>query len=215
MGNQHSSIKNEEIALKIGFNMELRIWRVIFCVGPLEFDNPFDVLYFPSGQHPVGLDIIPHSKMREDIKKFRIIFEDGSTSCGWIYLDNANPQSFQVLPVARTGRRLRNHLTKFYICDRIDETTEWVITIFEVRDVHGNLDTPPLENEYTMFSPACRIVERMILDTGSIQIPELEYVVASNAIRPIQLIELGTIYAMMNDYLQPHIIQTNAFINQF
>jgi hypothetical protein len=124
MGNQQSSAKIPDISLKVGFNMELQIWRVIFCIGSIEFDNPFDVLYFPSRQHPVRLEIIPHSNMREDIKKFRIIFEDGSTSCGWIYLDNANPQSFQVLPVARTGRRLRNHLTKFYICDRIDETTE-------------------------------------------------------------------------------------------
>ena len=213
MGNQQSSTQQNipDISLKIGFNTQLRIWRVIFCVGSHEFDNPFDVLYFHS--KPIGLDIIPHPQMRE-VKKFRIILDDNSTSCGWIYLDNANPQSFQILPVARTGRRLRNHPTKFYFCDRIDETTEWVITIFEVRDVHGNLDTPPLENEYTMFSAACRIVERMILDTGSIQSPELEYVAASDAIRPIQLIELGTIYEIMIHLLQPPIIQTKTFINE-
>jgi hypothetical protein len=217
MGNQQSSAQNiPDISLKVGFNMELRIWRVIFCVGPLEFDNPFDVLYFPSGQHPVGLDIIPHPDMR-DVKKFRIIFEDGSTSCGWIYLDNANPQSFQVLPVARTGRRLRNHPTKFYFCYRIDGTTEWVITIFEVRDVHGNLATPQLENEYTMFSAGCRITERIRFNTGSLHIPELEYVAASNAIRPIQQIEridIETINAMINYHLRPPVIQTSELINQ-
>jgi hypothetical protein len=81
MGNKQSSIKNREISLKIGFNTQLRIWRVIFCVGPLEFDNLFDVLNFPFEQHPVGLEIILHGKMR-DVKKFRIIFENGSTSCG-------------------------------------------------------------------------------------------------------------------------------------
>ena len=214
MGNQQSSAQNiPEISLKIGFDMQLRIWRVIFIVDSIEFDNPFDVLYFPSGQHPVGLDIIPHSNM-SDIKKFRIIFEDGSTSCGWIYLDNANPQSFQVLPVGRTGRRLRNHPTKFYFCDRIDGTAEWVITVFEVRDVNGNLDTPPLENEYTMFSAGCRITERMRVDTGSLHIPELEYVAASNEIRPIQQIDIETINAMINYYLRPPVIQTSEFFNQ-
>lgn len=182
MGNQQSSAQNiPEISLKIGFDTKLHIWRVIFCIGSIEFDNPFDVLYFHS--KPIGLEIIPHPDMR-DVKKFRIIQDDNSTRCGWIYLDNANPQSFQVLPVGRTGRRLRNHPTKFYFCDRIDGTTEWVITIFEVRDVYGNLDTPPLENEYTMFSAGCRITERMILDTGSLRIPELEYVAASNEICP-------------------------------
>lgn len=184
MGNQQSSAQNiPEISLKIGFDTKLYIWRVIFCIGSIEFDNPFDVLYFHSGQHPIGLEIIPHPDMRE-VKKFRIIHDDNSTSCGWIYLDNANPQSFQVLPVGRTGRRLRNHPTKFYFCDRIDGTTEWVITIFEVRDVYGNLSTSPLENEYTMFSAGCRITDRMRLDTGSLRIPELEYVAASNEIRP-------------------------------
>jgi hypothetical protein len=181
-------------------------------VDSIEFDNPFDVLYFPSGQHPVGLEIIPHHDMR-DIKKFRITFEDNSTSCGWFYMDDANPQSFQVLPVARTGRRLRDHPTKFYICDRIDETTTWVITIFEVHDVHGNLKFQNPDVEEALFSAGCRITERITLDTGSTHIPELEYDTDSNEIRPIQRIELRTIYAMMNDYLQPRIIQTNAFIN--
>lgn len=214
MGNKQSSQKIPDISLKVGFNTQLRIWRVIFCVGSLEFDNPFDVLYFPSEQHPVGLEIIPHSEMRE-VKKFRIIFEDSSTSCGWIYIDDANPQSFQVLPVGRIGRRLINHQTKFYICDRIDETTEWIITIFEVRDVDGNLEFQCPDVEQALFSAGCRITERIPLDTGSIRIPELEYVAASNEIRPIQRIELGTIYSIMDYHLRPQIIQTMTPTNQF
>lgn len=208
MGNQKSSAKNTpEITLKVGFNPELDIWRVIFVVDSIEFDNPFDVLYFPSDKRPVGLEIIPHSNMR-DIKKFRILFEDNSTSCKWIYMNDANPESFQVLPVARSGQRLRNHLTKFYICDRIDETTEWVITIFEVRDVHGNLATPPPENEIAIFSAGCRITERSIIDTGSIQIPILEYDAASNEIR---LIEQN--YTII-DYSSPCIQTEQSIINQ-
>jgi hypothetical protein len=68
-----------------------------------------------------------------------------------------------------------------------------------------------------MFSAACRIVERMILDTGSIRIPELEYDAVSNKNRPIQQIEridLETIYAMINYHLQPPVIQTSELINQ-
>jgi len=221
MGNTQSSQKIHDIreipdiSLKVGFNTHLAIWIVIFCVGSVEFNNPFDVLHFPSGQHPVGLEIIPHTKIKE-IKKIRIIFENGSTSCGWIYMDDANPQSFQVLPVARTGRRLGNHPTKFYFCDQIDGTTEWIITIFEVRDVDGNLATPEY-GQYAMFSVGCRITDRIELDTGSISIPELEYVAASNEIRQIrqiQRIELETIYQIMNHILQPPIIQTNRFINE-
>jgi hypothetical protein len=214
MGNQQSSAQNiRKISMKVEFNPELNIWRVIFVVDSIEFNNPFDVLYFYSDQHPVGLEIIPHSDMQE-VKKFRIIFEDSSTSCGWIYMDDANPQSFQVLPVARTGQRLRNHPTKFYICDRIEGTTEWVITIFEVRDIHGNLATPPPENEIVMFSAGCRITERSIIDTGSIQIPELEYDAASNENRMIERIYYETIYEIMNHHLQQGINQTNVFINQ-
>ena len=195
MGNQQSSTQQNipDISLKIGFNTQLRIWRVIFCVGSHEFDNSFDVLYFHS--KPIGLEIIPHPQMRE-VKKFRIIHEDNSTSCGWIYLDNANPQSFQVLPVARIGRRLRNHPTKFYICDRIDETTTWIITIFEVRDVHGNLE---ITVEEPLFSAGCRITERIVIDTGSVRVPNLEYVASSNEIRHIP--DLG------------HVLIENHFIN--
>jgi hypothetical protein len=217
MGNQQSSIINiPEISLKIGFNTQSRTRRVIFCVGSLEFDTPFDVLYFPSGQHPVGLEIIPHGKMR-DVKRFEIIFEDGSTSCGWFYMDDANPQSFQVLPVGRIGRRLRNSETKFYFCDRIEGTTEWVITFFQVRDVDGNLEFQRPDVEQATFSAGCRITERSIIDTGSTQFPEFEYIAASNEVRLIELIHqinLGTIYAIMNHHLQPSTIQTNTFIIQ-
>lgn len=213
MGNQQSSIKNREITLKIGFNRQSRTWKVIFCVGSLEFDNPFDVLNFPFEKHPVGLEIIPHGKMR-DVKQYRIIFEDGSTSCGWIYMDDANPESFQVLPVGRIGRRLRNSQTKFYFCDRIEGTTEWVITFFQVRDVHGNLELQRHDVEQATFSAGCRITERSIIDTGSTQFPEFEYIAASNEVLLIERIELGTIYAIMNHHLQPPIIQTNAFINE-
>jgi hypothetical protein len=208
MGNQQSSTKNTpEITLKVEFNQELNIWRVIFVVDSIEFNNPFDVLYFPFDRRPVGLEIIPHSNMR-DIKKFRILFENNSTSCKWIYMNDANPLSFQVLPVARSGQRLRNHPTKFYICDRIEETTEWVITIFEVRDVHGNLATPPPENEIAIFSGGCRITERSIIDTGSIQIPGLEYDADSNE---IQLIEQN--YTII-DYTRPSIQTKQSIINQ-
>lgn len=214
MGNQQSSIKKiPEISLKIGFNRQSRTWKVIFCVGSLEFDNPFDVLNFPSEQRPVGLEIIPHGKMR-DVKQFRIIFEDRSTSCGWFYMDDANPQSFQVLPVGRIGRRLRNSETKFYFCDRIEGTTEWVITFFQVRDVDGNLQFHSQNVQEALFSAGCRITERSIIDTGSFFIPEFEYVAASNEVRLIEQIELGTIYAIMNHHLQPPIIQMNAFINE-
>jgi hypothetical protein len=181
-GNKQSSINIPDISLKIGFNTQLRIWRVIFCVGPLEFDTPFDVLYFPSEQHPVGLEIIPHGKMR-DVKRFEIKFENGSTSCGWIYMDDANPKSFQVLPVGRIGRRLRNSQTKFSFCDRIDGTTEWVITFFQVRDVDGNLELQRHDVEQATFSAGCRITERSIIDTGSTQFPEFEYIAASNEVR--------------------------------
>lgn len=211
MGNQHSSITNREITLKIGFNTQSRTWKVIFCVGSLEFDNPFDVLNFPFEKRPVGLEIIPHGKMR-DVKQIRIIFEDGSTSCGWIYMDDANPQSFQVLPVARIGRRLPNSETTFYFCDRIEGTTEWVITFFQVRDVDGNLQFQSQDVEQGFFSAGCRITERRIIDTGSMIMPEFEYVAASNEVRLIERIELRTVNAMMNYYLQPPIIQTNAFI---
>lgn len=204
MGNQQSSIKKiPEISLKIGFNTQSRTWKVIFCVGSLEFDNPFDVLNFPFEQHPVGLEIIPHGKMR-DVKQYRIIFEDGSTSCGWFYMDDANPQSFQVLPVGRIGRRLLNSETKFYFCDRIEGTTEWVITFFQVRDVHGNLQFQSQDVKEALFSAGCRITERSIIDTGSLFIPELEYVAASNKVRliePIHQINLGTIYARINNHL--------------
>ena len=208
--------KIPEISLKIGFNTQSRTWKVIFCVGSLEIDNPFDVINFPFEQHPVGLEIIPHGKMR-DVKQYRIIFEDGSTSCGWFYMDDANPQSFQVLPVGRIGRRLLNSQTKFYFCDRIEGTTEWVITFFQVRDVDGNLQFQRQDVEEALFSAGCRITERSIIDTGSIRIPEFEYVAASNEVRLIELIHqinLGTIYAIMNHHLQPPIIQTNAFINE-
>jgi hypothetical protein len=217
MGNQQSSEQIiSKISMKVEFNPELNIWRVIFVVKSIEFNNPFDVLYFPSDQHPVGLEIIPHPQMR-DIKKFIIRFEDDSTTFRWIYMDDANPQSFQVLPVVRSGRRLRNHPTKFYICDRIEGTTEWVITFFQVRDVNGNLAIPPPENEIVMFSAGCRITERSIIDTGSIQIPELEYDAASNEIRtiqPIHVIDIELIYEIMNHHLQQGINQTNVFINQ-
>ena len=214
MGNQQSSIKKiPEISLKIGFNTQSRTWEVIFCVGSLEFDNLFDVLHFPFEQHPIGLEIIPHGKMR-DVKKFRIIFEDGSESCGWIYMDDANPESFQVLPVGRIGRRLRNSETKFYFCDRIEGTTQWVITFFQVRDVHGNLELQRHDVEQATFSAGCRITERSIIDTGSTQFPELEYVAASNEVRLIERIDYETIYAIMIRHLQPPIIQTNAFINE-
>ncbi len=214
MGNHQSSQNIPDISLKIGFNTQSRTWRVIFCVGSLEFDNQFDVIYFPSEQHPVGLEIIPHSEMRE-VKKFRIIFEDGSTSCGWIYLDNANPQSFQVLPVSRIGRKLRNHPTKFYICDRIDETTEWIITIFEVRDVAGNLEIPNLVVEEILFSAGCRITERIVIDTGSVHIPNLEYVAASNEIRHIQFFEqerqiIRRLIEMRNNSIQNSILNINS-----
>lgn len=213
MGNQQSLQNIPDISLKIGFDTQLHIWRVIFCVGPLEFDTPFDVLYFPSEQHPVRLEIIHHGKMR-DVKRFEIIFEDRSTSCGWFYMDDANPQSFQVLPVGRIGRRLRNSQTKFYFCDRIEGTTQWVITFFQVRDVHGNLEFQRPDVEQATFSAGCRITERSIIDTGSTQFPEFEYVAASNEVLLIEQIELGTIYAIMNHHLQPPIIQTNAFINE-
>lgn len=213
MGNHQSSQNIPDISLKIGFNTQSRTWKVIFCVGSLEFDNPFDVLNFPSEKHPVGLEIIPHGKMR-DVKQYRIIFEDGSTSCGWIYMDDANPESFQVLPVGRIGRRLRNSQTKFYFCDRIEGTTEWVITFFQVRDVHGNLELQRHDVEQATFSAGCRITERSIIDTGSTQFPEFEYIAASNEVLLIERIELGTIYAIMNHHLQPPIIQTNAFINE-
>jgi len=213
MGNQQSSTQSSakntpEITLKVGFNPELDMWRVIFVVDSIEFDNPFDVLYFPLDRRPVGLEIIPHSNMT-DIKKFRILFEDNSTSCKWIYMNDANPESFQVLPVARSGQRLRNHRTKFYIYDRIDETTTWVITIFEVRDVHGNLATPPPENEIAIFSAGCRTTERSIIDTGSIQIPELEYDAASNEIRLIE-----QIYTII-DYGSQFIQTEQSIINKF
>jgi len=212
MGNHQSSQNIPDISLKIGFNTQSRTWKVIFCVGSIEFDNPFDVLNFPFEQHPVGLEIIPHGKMR-DVKQYRIIFEDGSTSCGWFYMDDANPQSFQVLPVARIGRRLPNSET-FYFCDRIEGTTEWVITFFQVRDVDGNLQIQSQDVEQGFFSAGCRITERRIIDTGSMIIPEFEYVAASNEVRLIERIELRMIYTMMTDYLlQPPIIQTNAFIN--
>jgi len=207
MGNQQSSIKNiPEISLKIGFDTQLHIWRVIFCVGLFEFDNPFDVLYFPSEQHPVGLEIIPHDKMR-DVKRFEIKFENGSTSCGWIYMDEANPKSFQVLPVGRIGRRLRNSQTKFYFCDRIEGTTEWVITFFQVRDVDGNLEFQCPDVEQATFSAGCRITERSIIDTGSTQFPEFEYIAASNEVRLIERIDYDTIYAIINHHLQPPTIQ--------
>lgn len=206
--------KVPEIGMKIGFNTQSRTWKVIFCVGSLEFDNEFDVLNFPFENHPVGLEIIPHGKMR-DVKQFRIIFENGSTSCGWIYMDDANPESFQVLPVARTGRRLINHPTKYYICDRIEGTTEWVITFFQVRDVDGNLELQRHDLEQALFSAGCRITERSIIDTDSTRIPELEYDAASKEVRLIELIDYETIYAIMNHHLQPPtIIQTNAFINE-
>jgi hypothetical protein len=193
--------------MKVELDMELRIWRVIFCVGSLEFDNPFDVLNFPFENHPVGLEIIPHGKMR-DVKQFRIIFEDGSTSCGWFYMDDANPQSFQVLPVARIGRRLPNSETIFYFCDRIEGTTEWVITFFQVRDIDGNLQIQSEDVEQGFFSAGCRITERRIIDTGSMIIPEFEYVAASNEVQLIERIELRTIYAIIHDSLQPSIIKT-------
>jgi hypothetical protein len=190
MGNNQSSQKIPPINLKVEFNLQLRVWITFFVVDSIEFYNPFDVLYFPSKKHPVGLEIIPHLEMR-DIKKFIIRFEDGSTSCGWIYMDDANPESFQILPVTRTGRRLRNHPTKFYICNQINEsTTEWIITIFEVRDVHGNLATPPPEFETTMFSAGCRITDRTIIDTGSNEIPQLEYDIKSNEIQTTREMEL-------------------------
>ena len=187
--------------------------KVIFCVGLLEFDNLFDVLNFPSEQHPVGLEIIHHGKMR-DVKRFEIIFEDRSTSCGWFYMDDANPQSFQVLPVGRIGRRLRNSETKFYFCDRIEGTTQWVITFFQVRDVDGNLELQRHDVEQATFSAGCRITERSIIDTGSTQFPEFEYIAASNEVRLIERIDYETIYAIMIRHLQPPIIQKNAFINE-
>jgi hypothetical protein len=216
MGNQQSSINIPDISLKIGFNTQSRTRKVIFCVGSLEFDNPFDVLNFPFEQRPVGLEIIPHGKMR-DVKQFRIKFENGSTSCGWFYMDDANPESFQVLPVGRIGQRLRNSQTKFYFCDRIEGTTEWVITFFQVRDVDGNLEFQCSDVEQATFSAGCRITERSIIDTGSTQFPEFEYIAASNEVRliePIHQINLGTIYARINNHLQPPIIQMNAFINE-
>jgi hypothetical protein len=211
MGNHQSSQNIPDISLKIGFNTQSRTWKVIFCVGSLEFDNPFDVLNFPSEQRPVGLEIIHHGKMR-DVKRFEIIFEDRSTSCGWFYMDDANPQSFQVLPVGRIGRRLRNSQTKFYFCDRIEGTTQWVITFFQVRDVHGNLEFQRPDVEQATFSAGCRITERSIIDTGSTQFPELEYVAASNEVRLIERIDYETIYAIMIRHLQPPIIQTNPHL---
>lgn len=208
MGNQHSSITNREITLKIGFNTQSRTWKVIFCVGSLEFDNPFDVLNFPFEQHPVGLEIIPHGKMR-DVKQYRIIFEDGSTSCGWFYMDDANPQSFQVLPVGRIGRRLLNSQTKFYFCDRIEGTTEWVITFFQVRDVDGNLQFQSQDVEEALFSAGCRITERSIIDTGSFFIPVLEYVAASNEVRLIEPIQLKTQFIQNNILIINNIIEDN------
>ena len=215
MGNQQSLAQIiSEISMKVEFDQEIGIWRVIFVVKSIEFNNLFDDLYFPSDQHPVGLEIIPHPQMR-DIKKFIIRFEDGSTTFRWIYMDDANPESFQVLPVSRTGWKLRNHPTKFYIYDRIEGTTVWIITSFEVRDVHGNLATPPPENESVVFSTGCRITDRSIIDTGSIEIPELEYDAASNEIRtiqPIHMIDIELIYAIMNHHLRPEIIENNQLI---
>lgn len=209
MGNKQSStINSTDISLKVGLNTQLRIWRVIFCVGLREFDNPFDVLNFQS--KPIGLELIPHPQMR-DIKKAKIMFEDGSSFSKWIYLDNANPQSFQVLPVARIGRRLRNHPTKFYICDRIDGTTTWIITIFEVRDVHGNLEIPV---EDALFSAGCRITERIVIDTGSVRVPNLEYVAALNEIRYIpdwghQIQIIRELIETRNNRIQNNIININ------
>jgi hypothetical protein len=196
MGNQLSStINSTGISMKVELHRELHIWRVIFVVNLIEFDNPFDVLYFPLEQHPIRLEISPHPNMR-DVKKFNIIFEDNSSISKWIYMNDTNLESFQVLPVARIGRRLRNHPTKFYICDCIDETTTWIITIFEVRDVHGNLEIPV---EEPLFSAGCRITERIVIDTGSVRVPNLEYVASSNEIRHIP--DLG------------HVLIENHFIN--
>ena len=149
-----------------------------------------------------------------DVKRFEIIFEDRSTSCGWFYMDDANPQSFQVLTVGRIGRRLRNSETKFYFCDRIEGTTQWVITFFQVRDVDGNLELQRHDVEQATFSAGCRITERSIIDTGSTQFPEFEYIAASNEVRLIERIDYETIYAIMIRHLQPPIIQKNAFINE-
>jgi hypothetical protein len=207
MGNQQSSTnKNRvEISLKFRFDEQLRIWRVIFCVDSIEFDNPFDVVYFDA--KPDGLEIIQHRYMKE-VKRIEITCQNASTRTIWIYMDDANPRSFQVLPVARTGRRLRNHLTKFYICDRIEGTTKWVITFFQVRDINGSLATPQVEDNFVIFSTGCWITERSIIDTGSIKIPELEYNSSSNEIQLIKRIELGIIYLIMDNHLRPQIIQT-------
>jgi hypothetical protein len=133
-------------------------------------------------------------------------------------MDDANPQSFQVLPVGRIGQRLRNSQTKFYFCDRIEGTTKWVITFFQVRDVDGNLELQRHDVEQATFSAGCRITERSIIDTGSTEFPEFEYIAASNEVRLIEpiihQINLGTIYAIMNHHLQPSTIKTNTFINE-
>lgn len=189
MGNQQSSQYkiNECLYLTVSFDENLQKWKIMFSIrlsqfgNLIEINNEFDTLYFD--KKPVRFNLTNHPKPKlKHIKKIDFFFEDDSSTFQWIFIYESNPKTFQVLPVARTGRRLRNHLSKFYICDRIEGTTDWLITVYEVRDIDGNLEIPDVNVEIRCFSVGCQITDRMIIDTGSTGIPKLIFDSNSNQI---------------------------------
>ena len=89
--------------------------------------------------------------------------------------------------------------------------TTWMITVYEVRDIDGNLEIPSSDVEIALFSAGCRITDRITIDTGSMIVPTLEYNVASNEIQhliPIQ-IQLNLDFLNINSEIINQIMKSN------
>lgn len=125
-------------------------------------------------------------------------------------MNETDPRTFNILPVARTGNRLRNHPSKYYLYSRVEETTNWLITVYEVRDIDGILQITDTNIEKTCFSVGCQITDRIMIDTGSMLVPNLEYNIASNEIQLFNTIKIVMIYQLYNELINPRIILNNS-----
>ena len=218
MGNQQSSqyTISKCLYLTVSLDERLQKWKIMFSIilsrfgNFIEINNEFDTLYFD--KKPVRFNLTNHENPKlKHIKKIQIFFDDDSENSYWISIDESNPQTFQVLPVARMGKRLQNHQSKFYTCEPVEgTTTSWLITVYQVRDIDGNLEILSPDVEIALFSTGCRITDRITIDTGSVLVPNLEYNIASNKIQLFYPIKIVMIYQLYSELINPRIIQNNS-----